>query len=76
MKGVLILLGIIAFSVVFGGVILALSAPPVISTGEVTKIDLAAPLPGNPNVAEAVHLIMSPMRAGQNEIRVLSLVHI
>jgi copper transport protein len=57
-------------AVVLGGVILALSAPPTKSTGEVTKIDLAAPLAGNPDVAEAVHLIMSPMRAGQNEIRV------
>lgn len=57
-------------AVVLGGVILALSAPPTKSTGEVTKIDLAAPLAGNPDVNEAVHLIMSPMRAGQNEIRV------
>jgi copper transport protein len=57
-------------AVVLGGVILALSAPPTVSTGEVTKIDLAAPLAGNDQVAEAVHLIMSPMRAGQNEIRV------
>lgn len=57
-------------AVVLGGVILALSAPPAKSTGEVTKIDLAAPLAGNDKVAEAVHLIMSPMRAGQNEIRV------
>jgi copper transport protein len=57
-------------AVVLGGVILALSAPPTKSTGEVTKIDLAAPLAGNPDVAEALHLIMSPMRAGQNEIRV------
>jgi copper transport protein len=57
-------------AVVLGGVILALSAPPTKSTGEVTKIDLAAPLSGNPDAAEAVHLIMSPMRAGENEIRV------
>lgn len=57
-------------AVVLGGVILALSAPPTKSTGEVTSIDLAAPLEGNTQVAEAVHLIMSPMRAGQNEIRV------
>lgn len=57
-------------AVVLGGVILALSAPPTKSTGEVTRIDLAAPLAGNPDMAEAVHLIMSPMRAGQNEIRV------
>lgn len=56
--------------VVLGGVILALSAPPSKSTGEVTQIDLAAPLPGNDQTQEAVHLIMSPMRAGLNEIRV------
>lgn len=57
-------------AVVLGGVILALSAPPTVSTGEVAQLDLAAPLAGNTEVAEAVHLIMSPMRAGQNEIRV------
>ncbi len=57
-------------AVVLGGSILALSAPPTKSTGEVTQIDLAAPLAGNEQVTEAVHLIMSPMRAGQNEIRV------
>ncbi|MCO5223328.1 MAG: copper resistance protein CopC [Thermomicrobiales bacterium] len=57
-------------AVVLGGSILALSAPPSKSTGEVTSIDLAAPLTGNEQAAEAVHLIMSPMRAGQNEIRV------
>jgi len=57
-------------AVVLGGVILALSAPPTKSTGEVTQLDLAAPLPGNTQAAESVHLIMSPMRAGQNEIRV------
>lgn len=57
-------------AVVLGGTILALSAPPTESTGEVTSIDLAAPLAGNDQVSEVVHLIMSPMRAGQNEIRV------
>jgi copper transport protein len=57
-------------AVVLGGVILALSAPPTESTGEVSSIDLAAPLAGSTQVGEAVHLIMSPMRAGQNEIRV------
>ncbi len=57
-------------AVVLGGVILALSAPPSKSTGEVTQIDLAAPLAGNTQMAESVHLIMSPMRAGENEIRV------
>ncbi len=51
-------------AVVLGGTILALSAPPTKSTGEVTKIDLAAPLAGNEQVQEVVHLIMSPMRAG------------
>ena len=56
--------------VVLGGTILALSAPPMISSGEVTKIDLAAPLAGNDQVPEVVHLIMSPMRAEENEIRV------
>jgi copper transport protein len=57
-------------AVVLGGTILALSAPPTESTGEVAQIDLAAPLAGNEQSAEVVHLIMSPMRAGQNEIRV------
>ncbi len=57
-------------AVVLGGTILALSAPPTISSGEVTKIDLAAPLAGNDQVPEVVHLIMSPMRAEENEIRV------
>ncbi len=57
-------------AVVAGGVILALSAPPTKSTGEIAQLDLAAPLPGNTSAAESVHLIMSPMRAGQNEIRV------
>ena len=61
---------ILIAAVVLGGVILALSAPPTKSTGDVASIDLAAPLAGNPDLAEAVHLIMSPMRAGQNEIRV------
>lgn len=56
--------------VVLGGVLLALSAPPSESTGEVSQIDLAAPLEGNQIVAEALHLTMSPMRAGQNEMRV------
>jgi len=57
-------------AVVLGGTILALSAPPTTSSGEVTSIDLAAPLAGNDQVSEVLHLIMSPMRAGENEIRV------
>ncbi|MEZ4532115.1 MAG: hypothetical protein R2855_13990 [Thermomicrobiales bacterium] len=57
-------------AVVLGGTILALSAPPTTSSGEVTSIDLAAPLAGNDQVSEVLHSIMSPMRAGENEIRV------
>ncbi len=57
-------------AVVLGGVILALSAPPTKSTGEVSRIDLAAPLAGNTGCRRSGPLIMSPMRAGQNEIRV------
>jgi copper transport protein len=60
----------IAALVVLCGVILALSAPPIESKGELSTIDLAAPLPGNENVAELLHLIVGPVRAGENEIEV------
>ena len=56
-------------AVVLGGVILALSAPPTKSTGKSPDRSCGATCRQS-EVAEAVHLIMSPMRAGQNEIRV------
>lgn len=70
LKGSVRLESALIAAIVLGGTILALSSPPTESTGEVTQIDLVAPLPGNQQVQEVVHLIMSPMRAGQNEIRV------
>lgn len=61
---------IIAGFVLLGGVLLALSAPPIESKGEIESIDLVAPLPGNEITDEVVHLVVSPVISGENELRV------
>ena len=61
---------LLAALVVLGGVLLALSAPPIQSQGDLTSVNLAAPLPGTSDSPDVVHLVIDPAVAGENQLRV------
>jgi hypothetical protein len=61
----------LALVVVLGGSVLALTAPPAVVRGELTVVDLAAPLGSSAQDGDVVvRLLVTPARAGDNRVTV------